>query len=190
MEDHMNVDLKRLLLLGTFAIVGLGLFYPASASAQQVGTYVGTTADKNYIAIYVGKGTQAGKFEITALSLNFTATCANNGNKVSENWYSGLSQGIVGGKASLVATVDDSVYITASLVFSGKTTVKGTVRSIAAAFVQGKTPPVAAEFCVSKSQSFSATFQANPQATAPSSQGAVFYDSAGHPIARTAPVAP
>jgi hypothetical protein len=184
MEDRMNVHSKRVILFAIVAVAGFALFHPRPASAQQAGTYTGKTADGNFFQVIVAKETGTGKFELTGISLNVTATCKATGGIVFNSYGLGSNAQIVNHKATFESE-GLSFWATGNVDFETVNKVTGKIKSLIAAFVPGNTEgatPTAAEFCVSASQSFSATFQTNPSPTSVPFADAVTYDSAGHSI--------
>ncbi len=143
--------------------------FGSAALAQQVGNYAGTAEDGNAVTFSVGIDDATGNFEITNVGFNFTATCqktlAPYGGGVGAN-FSGTAD-VIGGKASHTISFD-SLYVPMSFVFHGSNPAKGKIYVSVPAFVPG-TPPKNAQLCVSKNQSFTATFSGPgaPPAMAP-----------------------
>ena len=69
---------------------------------------------------------------------------------------------MIDGKASHTISFD-TLYVPMSFAFRGSNPVKGQIYVSVPAFVPG-TPPKNAQLCVSKNQSFTATFQGTPTA--------------------------
>jgi len=183
-EERMNVNLKLTVLCVISAAAGFALFQPPPASAQQVGTYAGKTANGDFIEVLVAKDTGTGKLELTDISYDFTATCAATGGKVVTSYGIGLETDIVNHKATFESE-GISLWVTGNIDFETVNEATGKIRSLIAAFKPGMTEgatPTAAEFCVSASQTFSVTFQTNPAAAVAPSGARVTYDSARHSI--------
>ena len=156
--------MKIIHMLGSAAAI-LAVAVPMNAWAQQVGTYNGTTADGNSVSFTVGVDPSNGDFEITGATIFFTATCQVTGDMVNTGWGFGMGQDIVGGTAPFQSGDEYfDIYSPANIVFHGTQTVTGHLVSRTAVFRSG-TPPTQAEFCISPSQAFTATFSTTDRAS-------------------------
>jgi hypothetical protein len=152
----MNPNLKRIpLAVGALAIA-LAVFGVLPASAQKVGTYSGSSKDGNPITIEVAKS--SGKFTITNMNVQMTATCSVTGRTVGEGYGFGVDKLFSGPTTSFTLNGFDT-FITGTLTFHANNTVTGKVESNLAAFLPGSTPPTQAQVCKSPSQTLSAALQ-------------------------------
>ena len=125
-------------------------------SAQQAGTYSGTSADGQPISFTVGLDGDS-VLAVTGASISFEAPCkGGTAPTLFSGWGFGTDAVITNKRASLVAP-DPFFYITASLRFVGSN-VTGTITTRAPYLDPGKTPPNKADFCESPLQAYSATF--------------------------------
>ncbi|MBV9569837.1 MAG: hypothetical protein JO056_01170 [Alphaproteobacteria bacterium] len=140
------------------------LFSVASAQAQQVGSYIGRTADGNRIRFDIVSDAQ-GQLAIADLSLSFSAACGQTGTSMTQSWQFIFSKGlpIVGEHVKHVEN-NPQLYLVNSISFDGKK-VTGTTEARLPVLLGGKSPG-AVQLCVSGKQAFEATFQsadnANP----------------------------
>ncbi|HWY15772.1 MAG TPA: hypothetical protein VNX86_11600 [Rhizomicrobium sp.] len=136
---------------------------PTIASAQQLGTYNGTTADGNPVSFTVGYDTVNSVYEITSASIQFSATCAATGDIINEGWGFGVAEDIIAGRAPFQAESEYfDIYAPAGVAFHGTMTVTGHLISRTAVFKTDGQPAGGAQFCMSPNQAFTATF-ASPE---------------------------
>jgi hypothetical protein len=131
---------------------------PTIASAQQVGTYNGTTADGNSVSFVVGFDAVNNVDEITGATIGFSATCST-GDVTNQTWGFGVGEDIIAGRASFAADNDYfDIYAPAGVAFHGTQTVTGHLISRTAIFKTQGPPATGAQYCISPSQTFTATF--------------------------------
>jgi hypothetical protein len=143
--------------------------------AQQVGTYQGKTADGEPVSFTVTQNSK-GQLALTAATIYFSAKCKSPNGDLNSGVGVGMDQVIKNSKASWTFKTSDTVWFMANFTFVIDQ-VSGDITTRAAAFVPGKQPPAAAEFCESPKQAFSATFVAPEQESAPSAGVEVHYPS-------------
>jgi hypothetical protein len=148
--------MKIIHILGSAAAI-LGVVIPMNAWAQQVGVYNGTTADGDNVSFTVGLDNN-NDLAITGAGISFTATCAATGDIVNEDWGFGTDEVISGTRAPFAAG-DEYFYIFApgTVLFHGSQ-LTGHLNSRTAIFRTNTTPPGGAQYCISPTQSFTATF--------------------------------
>lgn len=152
--NHAHRALKNL-------AVGLGMAAAClgAAHAQQVGTYVGTTADGHEVYIEVGQDAGTGQFYIGSTSAGFTLNCL----KTHATYEYGLGAGgdnspVVDGHADLLARYEN-FYLATSYDFKGGDKIVGKIRGGVPMFADELSPPKAGQACNSINQKFTATFQ-------------------------------
>ena len=132
---------------------------PTIASAQQVGTYNGTTADGNQVSFVVSFDTVNNVDEITAATIGFAATCQATGDIAHQTWGFGVGEDIIGGKAQFQAGGDYfNIYAPSGVAFNNAGTMYGHLVSRTAVFKSDGPPATGAQYCISPSQAFTATF--------------------------------
>jgi len=148
--DHMLRNAAAILLVAL----------PTIASAQQVGTYSGTTADGNPVSFTVSLDTVNNVDEITGANISFAATCSATGTITNQSWGFGVAEDIIGGRASFAADDDYfDIYAPSGVAFNGSgTTMYGHLVSRTAIFKSQGPPATGAQYCISPSQAFTATF--------------------------------
>jgi hypothetical protein len=145
------------------------LFGTTAASAQQVGTYSGNTADGSGISFTVAVDSSTGAYEFTGAGIGMNAFCKRTNTTFSTGWGFGLGQDIVSGNNNIVVNANqyNYFYINYNLKFTDNDTIQGTVNSVVAALEPGN-PPTKAAFCKApKNQTFTAAFQGPGHATLP-----------------------
>jgi hypothetical protein len=132
---------------------------PTIASAQQLGTYTGTTADGNSVSFTVSYDSANSVDEITAATIGFSATCAATGTITNQTWGFGVGEDIIGGRASFAADGDYfDIYAPSGVAFNNAGTMYGHLISRTAIFKSQGPPATGAQYCISASQPFTATF--------------------------------
>lgn len=154
MKNHVGQLSVPLALL---AVCAMRVATPAGA--QQVGTYSGMTADGHSFSFAVGKDPNNGDFELTTLTIQYTAQCPASGTQFSQGESFGFANGqdIVGGKITFLFS-NVGFYTLNQFVFGGKNGATGNTQVRLPLIVAGD-PPKKAELCVSAKQAFSATRQ-------------------------------
>jgi len=148
---------------------------PAHALAQQTGTYNGTSADGSAIQIVVGTDSSNGDFEVTGASIGFQALCKSTNTVFDSGWGFGQSTDIINGQAPLLLDFAYAYISSPVMTFHGTTTVTGRIETLTPMLIP-PSPPTKAEFCKSKSQSFTATWSSpNHAPTVPEGAAAVSY---------------
>jgi hypothetical protein len=138
------------------ALLAAAFVTATGASAQQAGTYSGTSADGGNITMIVTES--GGVFTATTMNVGFVASCNIPGNTVSEGWGFLLNQPFVSGAMDFLSH-NDYYYILGKAHFSGNTVIKGVITSLTATFAPGSTPPIKSQFCKSPNQAFTLTKQ-------------------------------
>ncbi len=147
--DHMLRNAAAILLVAL----------PTIASAQQVGTYNGTTADGNQVSFVVTFDTFNNVDEITGATIGFAAACAATGTITNQTWGFGVGEDIIGGRASFAADGDYfDIYAPSGVAFNNAGTMYGHLISRTAIFKSQGPPATGAQYCISPSQPFTATF--------------------------------
>ena len=125
-------------------------------SAQQAGTYSGTSADGQAVSFTVGL--DGNNFlAVTSASVDFAAPCRGG---TAPTLYSGwgfATDSVINNHKATMTAPDPFFYIVATLKFSGST-VTGNIVTRAPYLDPGNTPPKLADFCESPLQAFSATY--------------------------------
>jgi hypothetical protein len=152
----------RTATLAFSALCAMALSTPGSA--QQAGTYAGTSADGQNVSFTVGlDGNNV--LAVTGASIGFQAPCkGGTAPTLYSGWGFGADAVITSHKAVMTAP-DPYFYIVATLKFSGSN-VTGSIQTRTPYLDPGHTPPNVADFCESPSQAFSATLGTGPSAPA------------------------
>ncbi len=145
-----------------FVIPALSLVIASAAQAQRIGNYTGMTADGSSVTITVAQDPNNENLEVKVIAFGITALCQKS--KESLNYVGiGLGDGsdIVNGNFSYSSSDFFDIDLVTTMTFHGTQSVKGKVGVNFAAFNpaighQKLTDKV--QVCVSKNQSFSATF--------------------------------
>ena len=153
MQKHILMRSLSALVLTAGIVTG--------AHAQKVGTYSGTADDGTFISFQVDKGGTGGSFRFTNGDVNMQLHCTKPARTANEGWGFFLGTDIVGGSNDFQSG-NDYYDTRGSLHFAGSNTIKGTITSVTAVFVQGDNPPKKSQFCTSPKQSFTLTFQTAP----------------------------
>jgi hypothetical protein len=145
-----------------FVISALGLFAASAAQAQQIGNYTGTTDDGSSVLITVAQDPNNANLEVTVVAFGVSLLCQKSNETLS---YIGIGVGdggdIRNGKFSYVSSGFFDIDLVTSMTFHGTKSVKGRVGANFAAFdpaIGHETLTNKVQVCVSKPQSFSATF--------------------------------
>jgi hypothetical protein len=145
-----------------FVMPALGLVIASAAQAQQIGNYTGTTADGSSVTITVAQDPNNENLEVKVISFGITALCQKSKETL---YYIGIGLGdgsdIVDGKFSYTSSGFFDINLVTSMTFHGAQSVKGKVGVNFAAFnpaIGHQTLTDKVQVCVSKNQSFSATF--------------------------------
>jgi hypothetical protein len=143
----------RTATLAFSALCAMALSTPGSA--QQAGTYAGTSADGQGVSFVVGNDSN-NVLAVTSASINFQAPCkGGSAPTLFTGWGFGTDAVITAKKATMTAP-DPFFYIVANFKFTGST-VTGFITSRAPYLDPANTPPIRADYCVSPRQAFSAT---------------------------------
>ena len=141
------------------AAIVAGTCLAGAASAQQAGTYAGTTADGSTINFTVATDTATGALQITAFGFSFKDTCSPGGFTFDSGWGLPGQPGDLTGSTTTYTFSFAYVDVTATIVFSGSSA-KGTITNVTPTFVppaiSGAAPKKAA-FCSSKKQAYTAS---------------------------------
>jgi hypothetical protein len=149
------------------------LAFSTPGSAQQAGTYTGSSADGQSVSFTVALDGD-NQLAVTSASISFEAPCkGGTAPTLISGWGFGADAVITNKKATLVAP-DPFFYITASLKFVGSN-VTGTITTRAPYLDPGKTPPNKADFCESPLQAYSATFSGTGPGSPALPQGTVMH---------------
>jgi hypothetical protein len=138
------------------------------AVAQQAGSYAGTSADGSYVSLTVTES--GGVFTITGMNVNMLAACKHTGNTANEGWGFYVGTQVVDHFANFVSG-NDYYYTTGNITWPSKNKAVGRIESWTATFTSSARPPTDSQFCISKDQKFTLTFQgaADVSAAAPGS---------------------
>jgi hypothetical protein len=152
----------RTATLAFSALCAMAISTPGSA--QQAGTYAGTSADGQTVSFVVGlDGNNV--LAVTGASVNFVAPCkGGTAPTLYSGWGFGSDSVITAHKTTMLAT-GPYFYITANIKFVG-TTAQGTIQTRSAYLDPGNTPPNRADFCESPTQAFTTTLGTGPSAPA------------------------
>jgi hypothetical protein len=153
----------------------------SSASAQQVGQYTGTAKDGSYVSFTVGTDPANGDFELTIISIDFTATCQKSQEQVGEGVGDDPPDGtdIINGKVKYTV-IYQGIFVPVSLTFEGTQKLKGMTSAYVPEFnpVNVKKTPTDTQLCVSAKQPLTATFQ-GADAVRPIAPGTVTVQARG-----------
>ncbi|MGH6877068.1 MAG: hypothetical protein ACREHV_06760 [Rhizomicrobium sp.] len=144
------------LLKSAAAVLTIALATPASA--QQLGTYSGASADGQSISITVTTDPNTGYPEVTSAWVWFLAQCAATGTATNQGWGWGPDVDIVDQKAPLSLYLGGVYIASANMYFHSDNTVTGRIISKAVTFKNGGPPPTGALFCLSPMQDFNLTY--------------------------------
>jgi len=148
---------KKLLSIYGAAVIAAALAIPATA--QEVGTYSGTSADGQGLSFAVGTDPNNGDPQLINATIFFSAPCKNSTYVLSTGWGFGLSNDIVRGKVKFV-TPDNYFTFTVNLTFSADgQSATGTIESVAPTLYKVGAHPTKALICTSPSQALSLTLQ-------------------------------
>jgi hypothetical protein len=137
-----------------------------SASAQAVGTYVGTSADNNRVSFTVTKDSTTHKLMITGASIAYTAPCPSGFPTVNSGIGFGPNVVIASKHAKYVGSLPSYFFESFTLTFdTSNNTISGTVTSVTPQLQQRTGIPTRSYTCTSPTQSLTATLQV--PATAP-----------------------
>jgi hypothetical protein len=129
------------------------------ALAIKLGHYSGTTADGHTILFVVAKDPNTNAPELSSLTINYSAHCAQTG----DTYNSGTGYGIANGhdfvKGRIVFSEHTLFAYNRNLItFTSNTAAKGTTLYTVGALGSG-TPPKRSQLCTSPEQAFSASWQ-------------------------------
>ncbi len=158
----MNMNFTRAAGL-TIAAGSIGLLLPLTASAQQVGTYTGTSATGQTVTVTVGLDAGTGQYQLTEIDGGITENCAKGDNpQVGWGWGFQMGQDFSG---TLVTNTlyTSTLYVKTTLKFVGTDTIKGQFVSSAPSFVVSSTvPPTQIQLCHSGKVPFTLSFIPGP----------------------------
>jgi hypothetical protein len=124
-------------------------------SAQQAGTYTGTSSDGQSVSFTVGLDGNS-VLAVTGAGISYEAPCkGGSAPTLSTAWGFGTDAVITAHRATMTAA-DPFFYIVADMKFSGST-VTGSITTRSPYLDPANTPPVRADYCISPKQAFSAT---------------------------------
>jgi hypothetical protein len=147
------------------------IVFSFGASAQQAGTYYGTSADGQFLDFTVGTDTNTNSLAVLEAGVNFDAACNGGYPDLIQSWGLGFTQDIVNRKADVVFDAQD-IYVNAAMTFSKDgNTVSGTINTRVVGFAPSTGAPNKSEFCQSAKQAFTATFQSSAAKTPPLANG-------------------
>jgi hypothetical protein len=146
----------------SFVISVIALIAASTAQAQQIGNYTGTTEDGSSVLITVAQDPNNTNLEVTVVAFGITALCEKSKETLSYIGI-GINDGgdIFRGKFSYVSSGFSNIDLVTSMTFHGTKSVKGKVGVNFAAFdpaLGHETLINKVQVCISRPQSFSATF--------------------------------
>jgi len=137
-----------------------GLFISAAcvgpAQAQQVGRYIGETADGHQVKVDVALDAKTGTYYIASIGSGFTLVCRKTGH--TQEWVLasyGHDTPVDDGHADFLLRRAD-IYLESSLDFQNDNRITGKIRAGLPRFADKLSPPKATEACNADNQKFSA----------------------------------
>jgi len=164
---------KRMKILSVYAAAIIAAAIATPASAQEIGTYTGTSADGQGLTFEVGTDPNNGDPQLINATIFFSAPCKNNSYVLDTGWGFGLSNDIVKRKVKFV-TSDNYFTFTVDLTFATDgQTATGTIESVAPTLYKVGAHPKEALICTSPSQALSLTLQPAGSVTSKPNQQSV-----------------
>jgi hypothetical protein len=154
------MKMKGIINVGGAAIIAAMLATPATA--QEQGTYSGTSADGQNLSFVVGTDPNTGYPALVSAGLSFSAPCKNSTVVFTSAWGFGLMQDIIDRKTGQFSQTDAYFTFDLKLDFTvDGQSATGTIRTYSPTLDPVSSKPTKALFCESPEQALSLTLQSS-----------------------------
>jgi len=170
--------------LSTPLVATLAVFAAASASAQTLGTYAGTSADGSTLSFTVTTDAATGAPELTSASISFKVVCLGGAPAAYSGIGFGPSVDFKNGKLTYVSGQPTPSYFDFTLAFNkANSTLTGSIATTIAQLAVATKAPKKAIACISAKQTLTTTLQPGSVAASRGSQaGTYVFDRHGRVI--------
>jgi len=152
--------MKGIINVGGAAIIATVLATPSTA--QQAGTYTGTSADGQNLTFVVGTDTNTGYYALTSAGISFSAPCKNSSVVLTTSWGFGLLQDIIDRKTGQFSSTDTYFTFDLKLDFSvDGLSATGTIRTYSPTLDPVGSKPTKALLCESPLQALTLNLQSS-----------------------------
>jgi hypothetical protein len=173
------MKMKGIINVGGAAIIAAVLATPATA--QEVGTYKGTSADGQSLTFVVGTDPNTGYPALTSAGLSFSAPCKNSTVVLTTAWGFGLMQDIIDRKTGQFSQTDSYFTFDLKLDFAADgQTATGTIRTYSPTLDPVGSKPTKALLCESPMQALSLTLQSSETSDSPVKQSSHYVGPTGN----------